>query len=400
MSDAAGNRGQATATIDKDTVAPDTAITLHPQSLSDSDEASFEFSGSDPGGSGVASYECRRDGGSWTGCSSPQTYSSLAEGAHSFEVRAVDNAGNVDGAPAEFGWTVDTEAPDTAITLHPQSLSDSDEASFEFSGSDPGGSGVASYECRRDGGSWTGCSSPQTYSSLAEGAHSFEVRAVDNAGNVDGAPAEFGWTVDTEAPDTAITLHPQSLSDSDEASFEFSGSDPGGSGVASFECRRDGGAWSGCTASQTYDSLAQGAHEFEVRAIDKAGNVDGAAASFEWSVDSIAPDSTISAHPASLVNSDEAKFEFTGSDPGGSGVAGFECRRDSSDPETGSRVPRRRNTPPSPTAPIPSKSARSTPPATPMVSGDLRLDDRHQRPRRPRSTQRPSSAFEHRWSRL
>ena len=107
----------------------------------------------------------------------PQTYSSLAEGAHSFEVRAVDNAGNVDGAPAEFGWTVDTDAPDTAITLHPQSLSDSDEASFEFSGSDPGGSGVASYECRRDGGSWTGCSSPQTYSSLAEGAHSFEVRA-------------------------------------------------------------------------------------------------------------------------------------------------------------------------------------------------------------------------------
>ena len=328
VSDAAGNRGQVTATIDKDTEAPDTAIALHPQSLSDSDEASFEFSGSDPGGSGVASFECRRDGGSWTGCASPQTYSSLAEGAHSFEVRAVDTAGNADGAPAEFGWTVDTVAPDTAITLHPQSLSDSDEASFEFSGSDPGGSGVASFECRRDGGSWTGCSSPQTYGSLTQGAHSFEVRAVDTAGNADGSPAQFGWTVDTEAPDTAIATHPQSLSNSDEASFEFTGSDPGGSGVASFQCRKDGGSWSGCASPQTYSSLAEGTHSFEVRAVDTAGNVDGAPAEFGWSVDSIAPDSTISAHPASLVNSDEAKFEFTGSDPGGSGVAGFECRRD------------------------------------------------------------------------
>ena len=336
----------------------------------------------------------------WTGCS-PRTYSSLAEGAHSFEVRAIDNAGNVDGAPATYDWTVDTQPPDTEITLHPQSLADSDEASFEFSGSDPGGSGVASYECRRDGGSWTGCSSPQTYSSLAEGAHTFEVRAVDNAGNADGAPAEFGWTVDTVAPqpqidslsqallkagesselewhadengsfglraggadcesgsvidsapysgapaphtsevkasdlaegtntlrlcvsdaagnrgqatatidkdtvapDTAITLHPQSLSDSDEASFEFSGSDPGGSGVASYECRRDGGSWTGCSSPQTYSSLAEGAHSFEVRAVDNAGNVDGAPAEFGWTVDTTPPaDQDRPPCPAGLTN--------------------------------------------------------------------------------------------------
>ena len=329
VTDAAGNRGQATATIDKDTEAPDTAITVHPQSLSNSDQAEFTFSGSDSG-SGVASYECRKDGGSWSGCASPREYSSLAEGAHSFEVRALDTAGNADGSPAEFGWSVDTEAPDTAITLHPQSLSNSDQAEFTFSGSDTG-SGVASYECRKDGGAWSGCASPREYSSLAEGAHSFEVRALDTAGNADGSPAEFGWSVDTEAPDTAIATHPASLASSDEAEFTFTGSDTG-SGVASYECRRDGGSWTGCTSPQTYSSLAEGAHSFEVRALDTAGNADGSPAEFGWSVDTEAPDASISSHPATVSTSADASFGFSADDGSGSGVASFQCRRDSAEP--------------------------------------------------------------------
>ena len=137
---------------------------------------------------------------------------------HSFSATATNAAENASGCSEPISDVEDPSAPDTAITLHPQSLADSDEASFEFSGSDPGGSGVASYECRRDGGSWTGCSSPQTYSSLAEGAHSFEVRAVDTAGNADGAPAEFGWTVDTVAPQPQIDSLSQALLKAGESS--------------------------------------------------------------------------------------------------------------------------------------------------------------------------------------
>jgi hypothetical protein len=47
---------------------------------------------------------------------------------------------------------------------------------------------------------WTPCSSPQSYASLSDGAHTFHVRAVDRAGNTDGSPATYSWSIDTSAP--------------------------------------------------------------------------------------------------------------------------------------------------------------------------------------------------------
>jgi hypothetical protein len=58
---------------------------------------------------------------------------------------------------------------------------------------------VAGFECRLDSAApaaWASCASPQTYDSLANGSHSFEVRAIDQAGNVDGTPATFAWSID------------------------------------------------------------------------------------------------------------------------------------------------------------------------------------------------------------
>ncbi|MFN7929037.1 MAG: Ig domain-containing protein [Blastocatellia bacterium] len=46
-----------------------------------------------------------------------------------------------------------------------------------------------------DSGNWTACTSPQSYSGLANGAHTFQVRAKNAAGNVDPTPAIYPWTV-------------------------------------------------------------------------------------------------------------------------------------------------------------------------------------------------------------
>ncbi len=338
--DVAGNIDQsaASSTWTVDTTAPDTAVGSSPPALTNSAAASFSFSGTDVGGSGVASFQCRLDStqaADWAACTSPKTYASLTDGSHKFEVRAIDVAGNIDPSPASVTWTVDTTAPDTSIGSSPPALTNSAAASFSFSGTDVGGSGGASFQCRLDStqaADWASCTSPKSYASLADGSHKFEVRAIDVAGNTDASPASVTWTVDTTAPDTSIGSSPPALTNSAAASFSFSGTDTGGSGVTSFQCRLDSNqeaAWASCTSPKTYASLTDGSHKFEVRAIDVAGNIDQSAASFSWTVDTTAPNTSVDASPPALTNTAAASFSFSGTDTGGSGVASFQCRIDS-----------------------------------------------------------------------
>ncbi len=338
--DQAGNvdGSPATSAWTIDTTPPDTQISAHPTSLSGSAAATFTFAGSDSGGSGIASFECRRDStqaADWAPCPSPKSYASLSDGSHTFEVRGVDQAKNTDASPATFSWNIDTTAPQTQVDSSPGALTASAAAEFTFSGTDTGGSGVASFQCRLDStqaAAWSPCASPKTYASLVDGSHVFEVRAVDQAGNIDASPATFSWNVDTTPPDSQIANHPASLTSNAAAEFTFGGSDSGGSGVASFQCRRNStkpSDWNPCSSPQTYASLADGAHTFEVRAIDQAGNTDGSPATFSWSIDTTLPDTQIASHPASPSSASTAQFTFGGSDPGGSGVASFQCRLDS-----------------------------------------------------------------------
>ncbi len=328
--DAAGNKDATPSsyTWTVDTAAPNTSITSQPAANTTSTSASLGFTGTDAGGSGVASYECRLDNGAWAACTTPKSYTGLAQGNHTFDVRAIDAAGNTDATPATYTWRVDTTAPDTAITAQPAANSSSTTGDFSFTGSDPSGSGVASYECRIDNGAWAACTSPKLYTGLAQGNHTVDVRAIDGAGNADGTPASYTWTVDTAAPTTSLGTTPPADSSSADASFTFTGSDPGGSGVGSFECRLDGGAWGPCSSPKDFTGLPDGDHTFEVRAIDQAGNTDGSPQSYTWTIDTAAPTTTITATPPAVDDSSSASFSFTGSDGSGTGVASYECQLD------------------------------------------------------------------------
>jgi hypothetical protein len=79
------------------------------------------------------------------------------------------------------------------------------DAIFTFSANEAG----STFECSLDGGTFAACTPAASYNGLADGAHSFSVRATDLAGNLDATPAIYSWTVDTSTPldcGPAITL--------------------------------------------------------------------------------------------------------------------------------------------------------------------------------------------------
>ncbi|ATB48542.1 Ig-like domain-containing protein [Corallococcus macrosporus] len=313
--DAAGNvdPSPASRTWTVDTTAPDTSIVSGPSGTTDSADAAFAFNASES----PATYECSLDGAAFATCTSPASFSNLPDGGHTFAVRAVDAAGNVDGTPATRSWMVDTTAPDTSILSGPSGMTNSADAAFSFNANES----PVTYECSLDGGDFTACTSPAAFTGLSEGSHTFAVRAVDAAGNVDPTPATRAWTVDTVAPETSFASTPPLLSNAADATFDFSANESD----VTYECRLDGAAlFTACTDPVTFPALAQGDHSLQVRAVDAAGNADPTPAVYAWTIDTAAPDTTLSGGPTGTTADASATFSFTADET----PATFECSLD------------------------------------------------------------------------
>jgi hypothetical protein len=192
-----------------------------------------------------------------------------------------DLAGNaLGGAMPVTGqvYTIDrTPPPAPALgSARPADPTNQTRASFSFTDAEAG----VTYQCRLDGGRYTVCSSPIGHTGLADGRHTFSVQAVDAAGNPSVSPAVYSWTVDTKPPPRpTITGGPVNNASSSTASFGFTDSES----PVSFSCRLDAGAWSPCTSPQSYSLVSAGTHEFDVRAIDAAGNT-GDDTGWKWQV--------------------------------------------------------------------------------------------------------------------
>ncbi len=294
---------------ERDAVVPNTTITGGPAGPTSDTTPTFSFTSTEAG-----TFECRIDAAAFSGCSSPFTPAALGEGPHTFEVRAIDLAGNVDASPATRPFTVDTTPPDTTISGGPSSPTNDTTPTFVINSSEPG----STFECRVDAGSFGSCFGSYTPPALGEGPHTIFVRAIDLAFNVDPTPATRSFSVDTTAPDTTITAGPNGPTNDNTPTFSFN-SEAG----ASFECRVDALPFAACTSSFTTAALATGAHTFAVRAIDTATNVDGTPATRAFTVDTAAPDTTITGNPPAATSDNTPTFTFTSTEAGT-----FECRVD------------------------------------------------------------------------
>jgi RHS repeat-associated protein len=208
------------------------------------------------------------------------------------------------------------DKPDTTIDAAPPAVISHSSVTLTFHSDHAG----ASFECSLNGVAWSRCGSPAEYSSLSDGFYGFAVRAMEGE-LVDPTPATASWTVDTVPPQTTISAGPSGLTDNRQGTFTFGSSESG----SRFECELDSGGWQSCASPKGYASLADGTHEFEARAIDAAGNVDPSPASSSWTVDTVPPQTTITAGPEDPTESSQASFSFDSSKPG----LTFECELDS-----------------------------------------------------------------------
>ncbi|HEX8105820.1 MAG TPA: S8 family serine peptidase [Solirubrobacteraceae bacterium] len=209
--------------------------------------------------------------------------------------------------------------PDTTITSGPPASTRSSTATFSFTSSQPD----STFECSIDNGvNYSACSSGQTFGGYTtHGTKDFWVRAVNPIGGKDPAPAHYSWVVDLQAPDTSIVAKPANVTKETSATFTYSSDESG----VSYECSRDQGVtYTACpVAGITYSGLTPNAWQyFNVRAKDAAGNVDPAAASYQWYIDQTPPDTEIFSGPSGDTTETSASFGFSSSTTGDT----YECR--------------------------------------------------------------------------
>ncbi len=310
-----------------DTVAPETTLDGVPADPSEDDAPSFEFSSNEAG----AGFECALDGGAWAPCTSPETVGLLLDGSHTFEVRAVDAAGNVDATPAVNTWTVDTVAPESSFTLTPSDPTNDTDPSFAFTSTEGG----STFQCRLDGGAWSACTSPATVGPLADGSHTFEVRATDSASNQELTPEAYTWVTDAGAPSVTIT-DPSSFvsaADADPYAVRATSGDGDVTGVEFFRCSDASaacaaGTWIslGTDAAAPYEASwpvdADGNRALRAVATDVAANTGSDVV--DVTIDRTVPATAIDSAPSDPSDSAGAGFEFSASEGGVS----FECRLD------------------------------------------------------------------------
>ena len=299
-----------------DTTAPDTQIDTHPLAFAPSNSASFGFSGigrraarASPPSSAAATPKNGRPAPRRAATPrSPRAPTASRSG------RSTRPATRTRARPPSPGPSTPSR-PRPRSTPTRSALVNVATATFTFSGADAGGSGVASFECKLDAGAFAPCSSPRELSGLGDGSHSFEVRAVDNAGNADASPAVLHLERSTpprRAPRSTPTRRRSSTVAA--ANFTFSGSDAGGSGVASFECQpRRRPPSRPCTSPRELSGLADGSHTLR-----SAGGRQGrqrrcrARPPSAGAVDTTAPSTQIDTGPSALINIATADLHLLG----------------------------------------------------------------------------------------
>jgi hypothetical protein len=167
--------------------------------------------------------------------------------------------------------------PTIKLTKAPEPLSRNRRPTIEFSANRP-----VAFRCEVDGGPAQPCASPFAVpAALADGNHGIAVSGVDRAGRSGSGVVSFA--IDSKPPRTRIAKHPPKTIRTHHRRvrgiFRFKANEAG----VTFVCKVDRGLprFCGRRISRRFDA---GKHLVQVRARDRAGNVDRTAAVFRFRV--------------------------------------------------------------------------------------------------------------------
>jgi len=327
-------------------LTPKTTILSGPKKVSSDQRPIIKF-GADRAN---CAFEIQLDGSHWIKASSPLRFKQpLADGNHTFKVRAKDSAGTEDPNPAQLHWTVDTTKPEALILVHPQGLTHEADSRFEIQASEEHCKFPFHLEYRKQekqewlssdvGSTKNGGGLGHTNGVVAEvldsrkirvtvkgmieGQHRLVISVTDEAGN-EGDEQEYVWAVDTTPPKTAIRQAPKRFTKSKVAVFVISAAGVEEGWTYQYKLNDDNG-WttghmavtteeSGNTAKLTLKDLMEGPQRLDVRAVDRAGNIDREGVSYQWTIHDKPADTFILEGPKELSNEQTAAFSVGSSE--------------------------------------------------------------------------------------
>lgn len=284
---------------------PTVAFSPLPAEASNKRNQTLSFAGSDD----ARAFQCALDAPSYTGpfmpCASPATFSDLADGDHTIQVRAKDSDGNL-GPAIKHHVTVDTLVPNLQITRKPPAQSNINGPVLEYSADKEG----MTYQCSLvpvgSAPSLSDCYGASVYRDLKHGTYRFTVLGTDWVGNE--STISYDFMVDLEPP--VITLTPASnLTSTASPQFTFTANE-----TATYECSLVPAAQTDnfipCTSPKQYSGLIDGTqYRFLVKATDVAGQ--WSARGVTWTPYATPPSVTITSKPAGSSTNAAPSFAFT-----------------------------------------------------------------------------------------
>jgi PKD repeat protein len=278
-------------------------------------DVSFDAADSVVESGSIASYEWDFDDGA-TATGTTPTHTFRTAGSYEVKLKVTSDQGAVD----EMSRTVEIINPPPIAELEaPTSAQPGETVRFDSVGSADENGAVTEriWDFGHGGDPVEGAEVEHAFEE--PGDYKVTLTVLDN----EGEPASKSTTItvaDTIAPQTTIGSGPKDFVRSDEASFSFSSSEAG----SSFECRLDSGSWEPCSPPKALSDLPDGDHTFSVRAKDPAGNQDQSEATRRFTVDTQAPQTTLTSTPGASTTDTTPTFAFTASETG----SGFACRMD------------------------------------------------------------------------